>query len=96
MLISEFIKINRKAILDVARRYGAVNVRLFGSIARGTATEKSDVDLLVKMDPGSSLLDIIAIKQDLEDLLGKKVDIVTENSISPYMKDEILKDAVNL
>ncbi len=96
MLIAEFIKINRKAILDIAKRYGAINVRLFGSMARGTSTENSDVDLLVNMEPGSSLLDIISIKQDLEDLLGKKVDVVTENSISPYMKDEILKDAVNL
>lgn len=89
-------KKNRKAMLAIANRYGALEVKLFGSVARGTSTESSDVDLLVTMKPGSSLLDIIAIKQDLEDLLGRKVDVVTENSISPYIKDEILKEAVNL
>lgn len=96
MLTSEFIKKNRQSILDIAKCHGAINVRLFGSVARGTSTESSDIDLLVSMELGSSLLDIIAIKQDLEDLLGRKVDVVTENSISPYMKDEILKEAVNL
>ena len=83
-------------MLAIANRYGALEVKLVGSVARGTSTESSDVDLLVTMKPGSSLLDIIAIKQDLEDLLGRKVDVVTENSISPYIKDEILKEAVNL
>ena len=96
MLIADIIKKNRKAILEIAKRYGAIKVRLFGSLARGTFTEASDVDLLVNMQPGSSLLDIIAIKQDLEDLLGRKVDVVTENSLSPYIKDDILKEAVNL
>lgn len=96
MFIADFIKKNRKAILDIAKRYGAKNVRLFGSMARGTNSESSDVDLLVNMEPGSSLLDIIAIKQDLEDLLGRKVDVVTENSISPYIKENILKDAISL
>ncbi|MBS0634664.1 MAG: nucleotidyltransferase family protein [Verrucomicrobia bacterium] len=96
MFILDVIKKNRKAMLAIANRYGALEVKLFGSVARGTSTESSDVDLLVTMKPGSSLLDIIAIKQDLEDLLGRKVDVVTENSISPYIKDEILKEAVNL
>lgn len=96
MLLADFISKNRQAILDIALRHGAKHVRLFGSIARGTSTEKSDVDLLVSMEPGSSLLDIIAIKQDLEDLLGRKVDVVTESSISPYIKEEILREAINL
>jgi predicted nucleotidyltransferase len=96
MNISEFIKLNRNNIIEIARSHGAINIRLFGSIARGTSTDKSDVDLLVTMEPGSSLFDIIAIKQDLEDFLGRKVDVVTENSISPYLKDEILKEAINL
>ncbi len=96
MGISEFIKQNRKDILDIAKSHGALNVRLFGSIARGTSREDSDIDLLVSMEPGSSLLDIIAIKQDLEDFLERKVDVVTENSISPYIRDQVLKEAINL
>lgn len=96
MFIADIIRKNRKAILEIATRYGAMNVRLFGSMVRGTSHSSSDVDLLVSMKPGSSLLDIIAIKQDLEDLLGKKVDVVTENSISPYIKDAVLKEAVTL
>lgn len=96
MNISDFIRLNRNHIINVAKSHGAVNIRLFGSVARGTSTKNSDVDLLVTMEPGSSLFDIIAIKQDLEDFLGRKVDVVTENSISPYIKDEILKEAINL
>lgn len=96
MDIFEVIKSNRKRIIDIAKSHGATNVRLFGSIARGTGNDKSDVDLLVTMEPRGSLLDIIAIKQDIEDLLERKVDVVTENSLSPYLKDEILKEAINL
>ncbi len=58
--------------------------------------QDNNIDLLVSMLPGSSLLDIIAIKQDVEDLLGRKVDVVTEDSISPYIREEVLRDAVNL
>jgi hypothetical protein len=71
-------------------------VRIFGSRAREDSAETSDLDLLVEMKPNSSLLDLVAIKQDLEDLLGCKVDVVTESSLSPYIKDEILKEAVRL
>jgi predicted nucleotidyltransferase len=71
-------------------------VRIFGSRAREDSSETSDLDLLVEMRPSSSLLDLVAIKQDLEDLLGCKVDVVTESSLSPYIKDEILKEAVRL
>lgn len=96
MQIANFIKQKRNQIHEVARKHGAQNIRLFGSLARNEGRADSDVDLLVSMQPGSSLLDIIAIKQDLEELLGRKVDVVTEDSISPYMRDEIFRDAVNL
>lgn len=96
MKIVEFIEKNRKDILSIARKHGALNVKLFGSLAKGTANEESDVDILVSMEPGSSLFDIIAIKQDLEDLLKRKVDVVTENSISSYIREEVLKEAINL
>jgi predicted nucleotidyltransferase len=86
----------RRDILRIAARYGAGQVRVFGSLARGEAGPDSDVDILVTLEPGRSLLDLIALKQDLEDLLGCKVDVVTEAAVSPYIRDRILRDAVAL
>jgi predicted nucleotidyltransferase len=96
MKIDKILQDKREIILQVAAQHGARNVQVFGSIVRGEATSDSDLDLLVKLDPGRSLIDLIAIKQDLEDLLGCKVDIVTEAAISPYIKDQVLKEAVSL
>ena len=70
MPANDIPKERRLEIIRTAAQYGALNARLFGSFARGTATESSDVDILVEMEPGRSLLDLVAIKQDLEDLLG--------------------------
>lgn len=86
----------RDTILRIAKKYGARTVRVFGSMARGEANSTSDLDLLVEMESDSTLFDIVAIKQDLEDLLGCEVDVVTEASISPYIREEVLKEAVNL
>ena len=69
---------------------------MFGSLARGDNRDGSDLDLLIDLAPGRSLLDLIAIKQDLEDLLGVRVDVVTERSISPYLRDAVLREAVAL
>lgn len=96
MNIEEILKNKRNEILDIATRYGARKMRIFGSILRGEATVNSDVDFLVELEPGRSLLDIIAMKQDLEDLLGCKVDVVTEAALSPYIRDEVLGQAVSL
>ncbi len=96
MRINDTVKKKRSEILRIAVRYGGKNVRLFGSVARGAATESSDVDILLELEQGRSLLDLIAIKQDLEDLLGSQVHVVTESSLSPYMRDEVLKEAVSL
>jgi predicted nucleotidyltransferase len=96
MNISQLIKQQRSQILEIAQGHGARNVRLFGSVARGETTETSDLDLLIEMEAGRNLLDVIAIKQDLEDLLGCKVDVVTEAAISPYLKEKVLREAVRL
>jgi uncharacterized protein len=93
---NDILKIKRDEILNIANRHGAKKVSLFGSVLRDEIKEKSDVDLLVEMEKGRSLFDIISIKQDLEDLLGCTVDVVTDSALSPYIKDEILGQAVNL
>lgn len=86
----------RREILQIAARYGAGQVRVFGSVARGEAGPHSDVDILVTLEPGRSLLDLIALKQDLEDLLGRPVDVVTEAAVSPYLRAQVLQSAVAL
>jgi predicted nucleotidyltransferase len=77
----------------VARSHGAQSIRVFGSRARGEAGADSDLDLLVRLEPGRSLLDLIAIKQDLEDVLHCSVDVVTEAGLSPYLRERILAEA---
>jgi predicted nucleotidyltransferase len=95
-MAAKFLKNQREEILRIATAHGARNIRVFGSVSRGEAGPQSDVDILVKLEPGRSLLDVVAIKQDLEDLLGCEVDVVTEESISPYIRDQVLKEAVSL
>jgi hypothetical protein len=87
---------NRDEILRIASGHGGQDLRIFGSWARGEARPDSDIDILVKLDPGRSLLDLIAIEQDLEDLLGCKIDVLTEASISPHIREQVLKDAVRI
>ena len=96
MEYSSFIRKKREMILAIAKDHGALSVRIFGSYARGEEQPPSDIDLLVEMEPGRSLLDIVAIKQEVEDLLGKKVDVVTKAALSPYLRDEVLQEAVVL
>jgi predicted nucleotidyltransferase len=96
MEIGKVLQRKRDEILRIAASHGARDVRVFGSLARGEAGPGSDIDILVKLDPGRSLLDIIAFKQDLEDFLGYEVDVVTEAAISPYIREEVLREAVSL
>lgn len=86
----------RNQILQIASAHGAYNLRIFGSQMKGKATDKSDLDVLVEFEPGRSLLDRIALIQDLEDLLGIKVDVVTEKALHPVIRDDILQEAVPL
>jgi uncharacterized protein len=83
-------------VLRIAQQHGATRVRVFGSWARGEQRPGSDLDLLVEMAPGRSLLDLIAIKQDLQDLLNCAVDVVTEKSLSPYLRERVLAEAAAL
>ena len=94
MQISTDLKDKREEILRIARSHGAQNIRVFGSLARGESGPGSDLDILVDLEAGRSLLDLVAIKQDLEDLLGYEVDVVTAAAISPYIRDQVLREAI--
>ncbi len=86
----------RDAIIRLAHRYGAHDVRLFGSLARGDATEASDVDLLVRFDPDRSLFDHGGLLMDLRDLLGCNVDVVSEGALQGRFGQIIRKEAIPL
>lgn len=96
MALSSIIQTRRDDILRIATEHGASNIRVFGSVARGDDEPESDVDLLIQLESGRSLLDLIAIKQELEAVLGRSVDVLTEASISPYLREQILSEAVRL
>lgn len=96
MLSREDIIARREQIIALGRRWGATDFRLFGSLARGDATEGSDVDLLVRLEPGRSLLDQGGLLMDLRDLLGVKVDLVEEGALSGRFERQVLKEAVPL
>ena len=93
---SSILKKYRKEILNLASRHGARDVRVFGSLARGEGSEASDLDLLVTLNEGRSLLDLVGLKQDLEDLVHRPVDVVTERALSPYLRERVLSEAVPL
>lgn len=93
MRTQNLIKDKREDILKLASSYGASNVRVFGSVARGEDTETSDIDFLVSMEQGRSLLDKAGLLADLQDLLGCKVDVVTDDSIYWLIRRKVLKEA---
>ena len=96
MGIEEVLKAKREEILRIATQHGAFNVRVFGSVARGGARPDSDVDFLVDLEPGRSLLDLGGLLMDLQDLLHRSVDVVTENGLHWYIHDRVIKEAVSL
>src|SRR4030066_8381 len=96
MGIDRILREKREDILRIAAKHGARNVRVFGSVARGEADEISDLDLLVEMEPGRSLLDHAALWVELREVLGVEVDVVSERGIKPRIRDRILGEAVPL
>jgi predicted nucleotidyltransferase len=87
------IETNRDAILRIAQQHGARNVRVFGSFARGDERPTSDIDFLVEMDADRSLLDLVGLSQDLEALLQRRVDVLTDGGIPPAFRPGIMVEA---
>jgi len=92
----ERIQQQKKNILAIARQHGIIRLRIFGSIIRGEETPQSDIDLLVELEPGRSMLDLGGALIRLQELLGRKVDIVTERGLHWYLKEKITQEAVPL
>jgi predicted nucleotidyltransferase len=93
MGIEELLKDQREDILRIAAQHGAHNVRVFGSVARGEARSDSDVDLLVELEPGRSLLDLGGLLMDLQTLLGREVDVVTDKGLRDRIRARVLQEA---
>lgn len=96
MGIRELLSEKREEIHRVAARRGASNIRVFGSVARGEAREDSDVDLLVDLEEGRSILDHAGLMVDLQDLLGRRVDVATPDALRQRIRDRVLAEAVPL
>jgi predicted nucleotidyltransferase len=96
MSLEKLLKENREQILAIAARHGAHNLRLFGSVARGEADDKSDIDILVTFDSNRSLLDHAGLILELEELLGRKVDVISDKSLRPRVRDNVMRDALPL
>ncbi|MBI2763701.1 MAG: nucleotidyltransferase family protein [Chloroflexi bacterium] len=92
MTVQQLVR-HAREIRQLGAQHGAVNVRVFGSYGRGNSGPSSDLDLLVQMEPGRSLLDLVGFQQDVADLLGIPVDVVTEHGLSRYIRDSVLADA---
>jgi hypothetical protein len=96
MTLEELRSKYRERVLDLARKRGAHNVRVFGSMARGEQRPGSDVDFLVDFEPGRSLLDLTGLWIDLEGALGCKVDVVSSRGLRPRLATEVMRDAIRL
>lgn len=96
MGIEELLGQRREEILRIASRYGATHLRVFGSVARGEADERSDVAFLVDLEEGRSLFDLGGLLMDLRELLGRPVDVVTERGLRERIRDRVLREAVPL
>lgn len=92
----DLLRSKRAQILEAASRHGASNIRVFGSVARDEADERSDIDLLVDMAPGRSLFDLGGLLIDLQEILGRRVDVVTEKGLKTRMRRRVLAEAKSL
>ena len=86
------LKAHRKEILEIATHNGVENIRVFGSVARGEERPDSDIDFLVSLQTGRSLLDLARLLRELEALLGREVDVVTEAGLRPRIRPQVLKE----
>ena len=96
MLTPQAIRERRQEILEIASRHGAHDVRIFGSVARGDASESSDLDLIVRFEPARTLLDHAGLIGDLEDLLGTRIDVIDEDGMRPRFRKVVMKETVPL
>ena len=96
MAVDDLITTHREDILRICAKHGARNIRVFGSFARGEATPESDLDLLIDTGPGRTPFFPGGLLMDLQDLLGRKVDIVTADALHWYIRDKVLQEAIPL
>jgi predicted nucleotidyltransferase len=96
MTLETLLNAKRDEILHLCAKYGARNVRVFGSVARGEADAQSDIDFLVELEPGRTLFDLGGLQYDLEQLLRCRVDVVTERGLKPRIRERALREAVSL
>ena len=82
----------REKVAPILRRLGVRRASVFGSLARGEGDEESDVDLLVELEPGRSLLDLAELKVELEEVLGRRVDVITYDSLHPLLRERVLRE----
>jgi predicted nucleotidyltransferase len=96
MTLSELLHEKRAEILRICAKYGARNVRVFGSVTRGEADERSDIDFLVELEPGRTLFDLGGLQYELEQLLDRPVDVVTPRGLKARIQERVLREAVPL
>ena len=96
MTVLESLKRNKKALLAIASKRGASNVRVFGSVSREEETPESDIDFLVTLEQGRSLLDLVGLQQDLSSYLLRNVDVIPDDSLNKYLRDRIMNEALSL
>ncbi|KYC46116.1 MAG: Nucleotidyltransferase domain protein [Candidatus Methanofastidiosum methylothiophilum] len=85
-----------KKLVSFLTKHGARKIGLFGSVSRGEERPDSDIDILIEFNGDPSLLDVVVIEQEASKLIGKKIDLVTEDALSPYIKDKVMKEVVML
>ena len=96
MDIRELIDEKRQEIQDIASRHGAYNIRIFGSVARGEAGPDSDIDFLIDTGPATSSWFPAGLILDLQEVLGRPVEVVTEKALNPFIREYVLSEAVPL